>query len=187
MSYFHVFITHSNWPKDKAILRDLSKQELKKRFVKPFLANARINIDGTIITPEAVSELQIAETIESYDKVIADAKGWLSGGAGKPTSGERALILYDDHGKNVTSKYIPLKLSAGSSFRRIVNGIHNYYIAVIVAGLAVMFIWKYCEEFFTNGKNHEAPKIQATASSLLTTDSRAMNLTDAVEPPKEVR
>ena len=64
MPYFHVQILAKSAPKRKEREMDLSKRELKTRFLEPYAAGQSIGINGKWISPSDLDRVQIYESDE---------------------------------------------------------------------------------------------------------------------------
>ncbi|MBW8191317.1 hypothetical protein K0504_09735 [Neiella marina] len=117
MGYLQVMVQVKASDKWTCVFRDLSPEELRKLFVKPFFQGKSIFYDGEILQPHSISQIKITETDKRHTEELSILREKSESEIKEFNSADSGVVLislgygYEDYevmdsGKDVTSLYI---------------------------------------------------------------------------------
>jgi hypothetical protein len=151
---YHVFLTFDNEPtKERCVLKDLTEQNLKERFVEPFKCQGTLLLDyGEVADTKKVQRFKITLTDEPLDalksraleKCIEDERKRNSRESGVVFMNTTAPVADSSHGKDVSSQYI--KKAPGAPEPKnwaelLIDGVKRHPVVVIVVAVVAVLPW----------------------------------------------
>tara|TARA_R110002050_G_scaffold65444_1_gene141708 strand:- start:2030 stop:2518 length:489 start_codon:yes stop_codon:yes gene_type:complete len=154
--YFHV-VAKDEKNKEEVLLKDLSKKELKKLFLKPFEKGNNLLIEGTIYKNDEIKKVQIIKTEDTFDKSIENYDNQQNESRSKLNDEQygRGVVFIGPHfsqdidilecGEIVTVQFLTKAPKSSSS--KLYKFFHNPWIVgiggTIIAAIAIWLIAKY--------------------------------------------
>jgi len=154
MDYLHVVIQTKNDSQSFCIFKDLSENELRKKFINPYKLGKKLFYSGRIMPVEELSKVIIvstAKTLEQELDILLKKSNELIEESNNSYSGISIMLpipCYPSHeiqqcGTQVTEKYINEAPGEGTFLSKSAELIKHPWIVRIFAGLSFMLILIY--------------------------------------------